>query len=107
MPWPPHPSSVRPVRRAGAFVVLVDGRLMFYLAQGGRHMLSYVDVEAVAMTKPLAIGLTALAAALKREKLAPFTPERVDNQSPNKSPLCAAPRAIGFSNAARGLAWYP
>ncbi|KQX21332.1 ATP-dependent helicase [Variovorax sp. Root434] len=107
MPWPSHPSSARPVRRAGSFVVLVDGRLMFYLAQGGRHLLSYGDADAVAMARPLAIGLTALAAALKREKLATFTLERVDDQTPHKSPLCAALRAIGFSSAPKGLAWYP
>lgn len=107
MPWPSHPSSLRPARRAGAFVVLVDGRLMFYLAQGGRQLLSYGDADAVAMTRPLAIGLTALAAALKREKLATFTLERVDGQAPYKSALCAALRAIGFSSAPKGLAWYP
>lgn len=107
VPWPSHPSSLRPARRAGAFVVLVDGRLMFYLAQGGRQLLSYGDADAVAMAKPLAIGLTALAAALKREKRATFTLERVDDQTPFKSPLYAALRAIGFSSAPKGLAWYP
>ncbi|MDH6164942.1 ATP-dependent Lhr-like helicase [Variovorax boronicumulans] len=106
LPWPSHPSSTRPVRRTGAFVVLVDGRLMFYLAQGGRHLLSYGDAEAVAMARPLAAGLTSLATALKRERHAAFTLERVDNQSTYKSPLCAAIRAIGFSSAPKGLAWY-
>lgn len=107
LPWPPHSSSVRPVRRAGALVVLVDGRLMFYLVQGGRHLLSYGDADAVAMARPLAAGLTALAAALKRERHGTtFTLERVDDQLAYKSPLAAALRAIGFSSAPKGLAWY-
>lgn len=107
MPWPSHASSMRPVRRAGAFVVLVDGCLMFYLAQGGRQLLSYGDAQAVAMARPLAMGLTALAGALKRAKSATFTLERVNDQTPFKSPLYAALRAIGFSSVPRGLAWYP
>ncbi|AST28110.1 ATP-dependent helicase [Ralstonia pseudosolanacearum] len=106
LPWPSHPSGVRPVRRAGAFVVLVDGRLMFYLAQGGRHLLSYGDADAAAMARPLADGLTALAIALKRERQGAFTLERVDDQLTYKSPLAAALRAIGFSSAPKGLTWY-
>ncbi|MFJ4131454.1 ATP-dependent helicase [Pseudomonas cyclaminis] len=106
MPWPSHPSSVRPVRRAGAFVVLVDGRLMFYLSQGGRHLLSYGDADDAAMARPLAAGLTALATALKRERHGTFTLERVDDQLTSKSPLTAALRAIGFSSAPKGLTWY-
>ncbi|MEC5317692.1 ATP-dependent helicase [Brenneria populi subsp. brevivirga] len=107
LPWPSHPSSVRPVRRAGAFVVVVDGRLMFYLAQGGRHLLSYGDADDADMARPLAAGLTALATALNRERHGSFTLERVDEQSANKSPLAAALRAIGFSSVPKGLAWYP
>jgi ATP-dependent Lhr-like helicase len=104
--WPSHPPGVRPVRRAGAFVVLVDGHLMFYLAQGGRHLLSYGDADAMAVARPLAAGLTALATALKREGQGSFTLERVDDQSAYKSPLAAALRAIGFSSAPKGLTWY-
>ena len=80
---------------------------MFYLAQGGRHLLSYGDADAVAMARPLAIGLTALAGALQRAKFASFTLERVDDQTPFKSPLYAALRAVGFSSVPKGLAWYP
>ncbi|MBF8668360.1 ATP-dependent helicase [Pseudomonas putida] len=106
LPWPPHSSKLRPARRVGALVVLVDGHLMFYLAQGGRHLLSYGDSDADNMARQLAGGLTALAAALKRGKSTNFTLERVDDQSVYKSPLCAALRAIGFTSAAKGLTWY-
>ena len=79
---------------------------MFYLAQGGRHLLSYADADAAAMAKPLATGLTALAAALKRARFATFTLERVDEHASFKSPLYAALRAVGFSSVPKGLAWY-
>lgn len=39
LPWPPHRSATRPARRAGAFVVIADARLVLYLAQGGRTLL--------------------------------------------------------------------
>ncbi|WP_241239375.1 ATP-dependent helicase [Xanthomonas sp. BRIP62409] len=106
LPWPSHASSVRPVRRAGALVVLVDGCLMYYLVQGGRHLLSYADANSIDLAKPLAAGLTALATALKRERHGTFNLERVNDQLAPKSPLAAALRAIGFSSAPKGLTWY-
>ncbi|MDF5890249.1 ATP-dependent helicase [Pseudomonas syringae pv. syringae] len=102
--WPSHPSSLRPSRRAGSIVVLVDGRLMFYFVQGGRRLLCYGDPDTEA--QPLAAGLAALALALKRGRHASFTLELVDDQTTFKSPLCAALRAVGFSSASKGLTWY-
>jgi ATP-dependent Lhr-like helicase len=104
--WPSHPSGLGPARRPGAIVVLVDGRLMFYLTQGGRRLFSYGDLNSDHMTKPLAAGLAALAVALKRGRHASFTLELVDDQSAFKSPLSAALRASGFSSAPKGLAWF-
>jgi len=106
LPWPSHMSSARPVRRAGAIVVIVDGQLLLYLAKGGRQLLSYGDAQADAMARPLAAGLTALAIALKRAGQRSFTLERVDDQLTYKSPLVAALRAVGFSSGAKGLTWY-
>ncbi|MEB2230954.1 ATP-dependent helicase [Xanthomonas campestris pv. campestris] len=106
LPWPHHSSSLRPARRTGAIVVLVDGRLMFYLAQGGRRLLSYGDADCVHMAEPLSAGLTALAVALKRGRHSSFTLELVDEQSAFTSPLSTALRAVGFSRTPKGLAWY-
>jgi ATP-dependent Lhr-like helicase len=105
--WPSHPSNLSPARRTGAIVVLVDGRLMLYLAQGGRRLFCYGDVNSDDMAETLAACLSALAVALKRGRHASFTLELVDDQSAFKSPLSAALRAIGFSSASKGLAWYP
>lgn len=105
LPWPSHPSTVRPTRRSGAFVVIVDGRLMLYLAQGGRNLLTYVDAEDPAVAKAVAAGLTALSAALKRERQRTFTLEAVDDRPVGATGLVDALRAIGFSRVPRGLSW--
>ena len=105
--WPSHPSNRSPARRTGAIVVLVDGCLMLYLAQGGRRLFSYGDVSSDHMTQALATGLSAFAVALKRGRYESFTLELVDEQSAFQSPLCAALRTIGFSSAPKGLSWYP
>ncbi|MDR6712484.1 ATP-dependent Lhr-like helicase [Pseudomonas hunanensis] len=104
--WPSHPSSLRPSRRAGSIVVLVDGRLMFYLVQGGRRLLCYGDADTEGTAQPIAAGLTALAVALKRGRHASFVLELVDEQSASRSPLGSALRTVGFSSAPKGLTWY-
>ena len=106
LPWPTHQSKVRPTRRSGAFVVIVNGRLMLYLAQGGRNLLTYVDADDPAFADAVAAGLVALSAALKREKLLVFTLEMVDDRPIGKTSLTDALRAIGFSRVPKGLSWY-
>lgn len=36
LPWPAHPATLVPTRRAGALVVVSGGKLLLYLAQGGK-----------------------------------------------------------------------
>lgn len=36
LPWPAHPATLIPTRRAGALVVVSGGKLLLYLAQGGK-----------------------------------------------------------------------
>src|SRR5690606_20349246 len=45
LPWPAHPGEVahKPGRKAGALVVLVDGRLVLYVERGGKTLLSFTD----------------------------------------------------------------
>ncbi|GBQ87589.1 ATP-dependent helicase Lhr [Gluconacetobacter johannae DSM 13595] len=102
LPWPPHPSTIRPTRRGGAFVVIAGERLMFYLTQGGRTLLTYVDADA----DMLRSGLDALAAALRREKHLIFTLEMVDDRPVRMTRLDAALRACGFSMVPKGLSWH-
>ncbi|MGV6875202.1 ATP-dependent helicase [Pseudochelatococcus sp. B33] len=106
LPWPPHRSGVRPTRRSGALVVIVDGRLVLYLAQGGRNLLTYVDADDPATAKSLATGLMALVDALKRERRLMFTLEMVDDRPVSATGLADALRKIGFSRVPKGLSWY-
>ncbi len=49
LPWPSRSTEDgpgRPGRKAGALVVLVDGKLVWFLERGGRSMLSFVDDNA-------------------------------------------------------------
>lgn len=106
LPWPAHPSTLRPTRRSGALVVIIDGRLMLYLAQGGRNLLTCFDAEDPTIAKAVAAGMTALAAALKRERPHMFTLEMVDDRPAVTSGLSDGLRAVGFSRVPKGLGWY-
>ncbi|GAA4480946.1 ATP-dependent helicase [Gluconacetobacter asukensis] len=106
LPWPPHRSAIRPTRRAGAFVVIADGRLVLYLTQGGRNLLTYLDADDPAFADLLATSLAALAAALRREKHLLFTLELVDDRPVLTTHLNAALRACGFSMVPKGLSWH-
>ncbi|MDD2704177.1 MAG: ATP-dependent helicase [Acidocella sp.] len=103
LPWPPHKSTTRPTRRGGAFVVISGGRLMLYLTQGGRNLLTYTDTDAPAT---LTSSLAALSAALKREKYLMFTLEMIDDRPARVTGLGDALRAAGFSMVPKGLGWH-
>lgn len=106
LPWPPHPSTTRPTRRPGAFVVIAGDRLAFYLTQGGRTLLTYLDPDDPAHADLLTTALSALAAALKREKHLMFTLETVDDRPVQTTSLDAILRACGFSMMPKGLGWH-
>ncbi|MGV6490567.1 ATP-dependent helicase [Stenotrophomonas rhizophila] len=103
LPWPPHTASLRPLRRAGALVVIVGGRLQMYLAQGGRHLLTWLDADADATL--LDAAAQALAAALGRTRRARFTLELIDDAPVARSALIDALRAAGFRSDPKGLRW--
>lgn len=105
LPWPAHRATQRPVRRPGAFVVIGDGRLLMYLAQGGRSLLLYGDGEDVQRPATLAAAAAALAAALKRGRRLSFTLELIDDAPVQRGAVTDALRAAGFRGAPRGLTW--
>ncbi|MBB2200808.1 ATP-dependent helicase [Gluconacetobacter tumulisoli] len=106
LPWPPHRSTIRPTRRGGAFVVIAGERLVLYLTQGGRTLLTYVDADDPALADMLRGGVAALATALRREKHLMFTLEMVDDRPVRMTRLDAALRACGFSMVPKGLSWH-
>lgn len=102
LPWPERPGEVasghKPGRKAGALVVLVDGRLALYVERGGRTLLTWSDDHAV-----LQPAVDGLALAVRDGALGKLTVERADGEGILTSPLGQALEAAGFHATPRGL----
>ena len=102
LPWPPseREGKHQPGRKAGALVVLVDGRLVLYVERGGRTLLSWSENPDV-----LARAAAGLADAVARGALGRLTVERADGQQllGSDHPLAAALETAGFHATPRGL----
>jgi ATP-dependent Lhr-like helicase len=98
LPWPETEGGHKPGRKAGALVVLVDGRLVLYVERGGRSLLSFTEEEA-------AVGpaADALALAVREGALGRLTVEKADGEPALRSPLGAALETAGFHPTPRGL----
>ncbi|MDF1605518.1 ATP-dependent helicase [Nocardioides sp. YIM 152315] len=104
--WPASTSSTdgsghRPGRKAGAIVVLVDGRLTLYVERGGRTLLTWSD-------EPDRLGPAAatLAEAARRGSLGRITVEKADGEQllgGGSTPLRDALQSAGFVATPRGL----
>ncbi|MFI0444642.1 DEAD/DEAH box helicase [Actinomadura sp. 6N118] len=102
LPWPERKDEVasghKPGRKAGALVVLTEGRLALYVERGGKTLLTWNDDLEV-----LQPAVDALALAVREGALGKLTVERADGESINDSPLAAALEAAGFHPTPRGL----
>jgi ATP-dependent Lhr-like helicase len=104
LPWPeaPRPDDGgrghQPARKAGALVVLVDGRCVLYVERGGRTLLSFTDDAAV-----LQPAADALALAVRDGALGKLQVERADGLPVASSALGQALEAAGFRPTPRGL----
>ncbi|MFD0686552.1 Lhr family helicase [Actinomadura fibrosa] len=102
LPWPERDDEVasghKPGRKAGALVVLVEGRLALYVERGGRTLLTWDDDPDV-----LQPAVDALALAVREGVLGKLTVERADGASIGDSPLAAALESAGFHPTPRGL----
>jgi len=102
LPWPPRPDETpgghRPGRKAGALVILADGRLVLYVERGGKTLLSWTSDPA--LLDPAAV---ALAEAVRDGALGRLTVERADGAGVYDSPLARALEAAGFRPTPRGL----
>ncbi|MEB3069959.1 DNA glycosylase AlkZ-like family protein [[Mycobacterium] vasticus] len=100
--WPAHPGSARPGRKAGALVVLVDGRLVWFVERGGRTLLNFAADSAE--TQRAAAG--ALVGLIAERRVDGLLIERVDGVAVlelRDSPTVAALTGAGFSRTPRGL----
>jgi ATP-dependent Lhr-like helicase len=101
LPWPERgvaDAGHRPGRKAGAFVVLVDGRLALYIERGGRTLLSYCDDDAV--VEPAA---EALAAAARQGALGRLELRRADGEAVLDTPVARALAQAGFHPTPWGM----
>jgi ATP-dependent Lhr-like helicase len=100
--WPPRPGEVpgahRPGRKAGALVVLSDGKLVLYVERGGKTLLSWTSDPEVLV--PAAAGL---AEAVRGGALGRLTVERADGTGVYDTPLAQALADAGFRPTPRGL----
>ncbi|SDB83695.1 ATP-dependent helicase Lhr and Lhr-like helicase [Raineyella antarctica] len=109
LPWPELPADAdgvrptghRPGRKAGAVVVLVEGRLVLYVERGGRTLLWFAeDPTDVRLLDPTA---TALACALRTAQVEKMALEKVNGRSLLATPLAEALLRAGFYSSPSGV----
>ena len=105
LPWPTDEgeerSAHRPGRKAGALVVLVDGRLTLYVERGGRTLLTWSDDPEL-----LRPAVESLSTAVRRGSLGRLTVEKADGTQLLRSgstPLREALQDAGFVVTPKGL----
>jgi ATP-dependent Lhr-like helicase len=109
LPWPERPDETagghKPGRKAGALVVLSNGRLVLYVERGGKTLLTFPPAEGAWTDAPdeLQPAVDALALAVREGALGRLTVERADGESITDSPLAQALESAGFHPTPRGL----
>jgi ATP-dependent Lhr-like helicase len=94
--WPPSEGH-RPGRKAGALVLLVDGRLAAYIERGGKTVLTFTDDEAV-----LSAAATSLAQAV-RTGLGRLRIERINGEFGVGTAFGRVLADAGFAPTPQGL----
>jgi ATP-dependent helicase Lhr and Lhr-like helicase len=105
LPWPERDpdreggaSGHRPGRKAGALVVLVDGRLVVYVERGGRTVLSFTEDGEL-----LQPAVDALALAIRDGHLGKLSVETADGAQVRHTAFGDALAKAGFHATPRGL----
>jgi ATP-dependent Lhr-like helicase len=88
----------QPARKAGALVVLVDGRCVLYVERGGRTLLSFTDDAAL-----LGRAAEALSSTVRHGDLGKLHVETADGGRVASSSLGQALERAGFRPSPRGL----
>jgi ATP-dependent Lhr-like helicase len=102
LPWPEREGH-RPGRKAGALVVLVNGRLVFYVERGGKTLLSFTDDAEL-----LAPAAESLARSVTLGLLGKLTVERADGEHVfGSSQVSTALQEAGFRMTPQGLRLRP
>ncbi len=96
VPWPDH--TGHPSRSAGAYVVLVDGRLAAFVERGGRTVLAFTDDADDVGAAAVAIG------GLASSRIRRMVVTTIDGADAGTTPLGAALLDAGFARSYKGLA---
>ena len=97
LPWPERDGH-RPGRKAGALVMLVDGRLIVYVERGGRTVLSFTEDPEL-----LQPAVDALALAIREGHLGKLSVETADGEQVRHTAFGDALAKAGFHATPRGL----
>ena len=97
LPWPAG-TGHRPGRKAGALVVLVDGRLVLYVERGGKTLLSFAENEG-----ELASASASLASTVISGRVAKLTVEKVNGDYAVGTDIGRALETAGFGATPQGL----
>lgn len=100
LPWPERDNAGghRPGRKAGALVMLVDGRLIVYVERGGRTVLSFTEDPDL-----LQPAVDALALAIRDGHLGKLSVETADGEQVRHTAFGDALAKAGFHATPRGL----
>ncbi|MBV1780962.1 ATP-dependent helicase [Paeniglutamicibacter sp. ABSL32-1] len=106
--WPEAAGGHRPGRKAGALVVLLDGRLALYVERGGKTVLGFGDLSddpqsPEADPAVLDAVATELVAVLRRAAIAKLGIEKINGKPITETPVGAALRRAGFYSTPSGL----
>jgi ATP-dependent Lhr-like helicase len=99
--WPERLEGRKPMRTAGALVVLIDGRLAGWLGRGEEQLLTFVVEEADAEPTRNALA-AALAAEVGPDRRTTLFIQSVDGAPVDESPIADALREAGFARTPRG-----
>ncbi|MDN4642026.1 ATP-dependent helicase [Agreia sp. PsM10] len=97
LPWPGG-TGHRPGRKAGALVVLVEGRLVLYVERGGKTLLSFA-----ANGDELATAAASLAATVISGRVAKLTVEKVNGEYALGTDIGRALETAGFGATPQGF----
>ena len=102
LPWPEAAGRGQARRVAGAYVVLVDGRLTAYVEKGGRSIVTFTADDATLWTTAVAVAGLVTGGRLRSLRV-----QRIDGEDLDAQPMVAHLRAAGFVDSARGLTKRP
>lgn len=106
LPWPERPSSSRPMRAAGAYVVLVDGALTAFLGRSKKSLLFFGAEASTSKNEGDARFLKAaqaLAQKVQERGFGNLLIEQIDGADALNSPHAALLLQAGFTRTGQGL----